>query len=457
MPSSSDLGLEDVIAMARAKAHEAERVSAEQFLDSLAQTSGDLSDLPLQLSVFHNHVEPLLDNSAKRKVAYFLVDAFRYEMGCDLAEALGSNSDTGSVSVELALSTPPTITRVGMAALMPGASEGVELIESSGKVVPRVAGTLLSGLPERSHLLSDRYGERVNELTLEECLSKKQKKLDEITRATDLLLIRSQDIDAIGEQDDIHRARSFISRIISDLQRAIGRLARAGIEEFVITADHGYLLREDISDAMKIDPPDGVLLEVHRRCAIGRDLGRGDHHIVFRTSDLGLGGDLELAFPRGINVFRVIGNTVYFHGGLSLQELVIPVIHYTPARKAERALPTVELVVELAKVTTPFFQVELRYHAAGPKGQEDMFEAGRTRRFAVTVVKDGEVVGQTAGASRGYVEAGNEVELNPGESSVLMLQLVGDVEGRGSFEIEATDVRTGDPIQRKKVAYEFLF
>jgi hypothetical protein len=53
-----------------------------------------------------------------KPVAYFLVDAMRFEMGVELAERLPKTSE---VSVRAAVGALPSITPIGMAALMPGA------------------------------------------------------------------------------------------------------------------------------------------------------------------------------------------------------------------------------------------------------------------------------------------------------------------------------------------------
>ena len=55
----------------------------------------------------------------KGRVAFFLVDAMRYEMGAELAERL---EDHGEVVIDPAVGVLPSITVTGMAALMPGAS-----------------------------------------------------------------------------------------------------------------------------------------------------------------------------------------------------------------------------------------------------------------------------------------------------------------------------------------------
>lgn len=56
-----------------------------------------------------------------------------------------------------------------------------------------------------------------------------------------------------------------------------------------------------------------------------------------RISDFALGSDLEIATPWGFGAFKSPGGAkAFFHGGLSLQELVIPVLTLTP-RKVQPA------------------------------------------------------------------------------------------------------------------------
>ena len=54
-----------------------------------------------------------------RPAAYIFVDAMRYEMGAELAERLGR---TNEVQLRPALAALPSITPIGMAALLPGSA-----------------------------------------------------------------------------------------------------------------------------------------------------------------------------------------------------------------------------------------------------------------------------------------------------------------------------------------------
>jgi hypothetical protein len=346
-----------------------------------------------------------------------------------------------------------------MAALVPGAESGLELTVAGagtggGGVVARVGGEPLPTLEARRRRFAAALGERVCDLSLDACLSLTVKQLESKVKGVDLLLLRSQELDELGELDNLHQARRVMSQVIPDLHRGINRLVRLGFDEVVVCSDHGFLLRADIDDAMKLAPPPGQVLELHRRCAIGRELGGGSHYAVFRAAELGLGGDLELAFPRGINVFRTAGNLAYHHGGVSLQELVVPVLRYTPAfQRAAAQKPSVDVELKDAKkITNGIFAVNLSYQAS------DLFEQGGTRRFRVTAVsgkKDGEVLGVTVQATHGFHASGGEVELASGQSSVLLMMLDDPPSGSGDLVLRVDDVEAGETIGQKKVRYEF--
>ena len=62
-------------------------------------------------------------------------------------------------------------------------------------------------------------------------------------------------------------------------------------------------------------------------------------------AELGYESDLEFVFPTDLGVFKTEGGLTY-HGGFSLQELVIPVLSFRiPSKESEvSALPAVTLM-----------------------------------------------------------------------------------------------------------------
>jgi hypothetical protein len=236
------------------------------------------------------------------------------------------------------------------------------------------------------------------------------------------------------------------------VHKAVQRLATAGAQEFVIVADHGYLLRDDVTDSMKLDLPAGEVVEAHRRCVVGRHLAMRPEYVVFRAAELGVGGELELAFPRGINIFRTAGNMAYFHGGLSLQELVVPVLRYTPASVAASGSLRVTLDAKASVVKTLVCQAVLSF------GQSDQLELGASpRRFRAVAVREGQIVGTTVMATVGLNDTTGEVHLLPGQSSTLFIQLNDAVSGTGEMELQLTDVANGETLTKKKLKYDLAF
>jgi PglZ domain len=97
-----------------------------------------------QDEVFRTQVRP---RTTQDKTAYVLVDAMRYEMGQELLEGLGDGFDS---ALRPAIGQLPTITEVGMAALMPEADAGMELVDvGAGRVGIGVGDTLLKDRASR--------------------------------------------------------------------------------------------------------------------------------------------------------------------------------------------------------------------------------------------------------------------------------------------------------------------
>src|SRR5437870_513765 len=111
---------------------------------------------------------------------------------------------------------------------------------------------------------------------------------------------------------------------------------------------------------MKIDAPGGRTVDLHRRVWIGQGGSSSNSCVRMPVSRIGLGGELEIVFPRSLACFNARGgSTSYFHGAASLQELVIPVA----VVKAKQQIPfatseaDVKLTMEKTKITTRFFSV----------------------------------------------------------------------------------------------------
>jgi hypothetical protein len=258
-----------------------------------------------------------------KPVAYFLVDAMRFEMGVELAERLPKTSE---VSMRAAVCALPSITPIGMAALQPGASASFSVIEQGGKLGALIEDNFLPDLASRKKHAAARVPKLVD-LALDELLSLQPSKLAKKFDGAQVVVVRSQEIDHAGETGFTFQARQVMDTVIDNLARAIRKLAAAGIEQTVVTADHGHLFfANDRDESMRTDAPGGNTVELHRRCWIGRGGATPPGCVRVAASSLGYASDLEFVFPAATGVFKAGGDLAFHHGGTSLQELVIPVL-----------------------------------------------------------------------------------------------------------------------------------
>jgi hypothetical protein len=258
-----------------------------------------------------------------KPVAYFFVDAMRFEMGVELAERLPKSVE---VSVRPAVCALPSITPIGMAALQSGASSSFSVVEQAGTLGVRIDGAFLPDLAARKKFAASRVP-RLVDVALDELLSLQPSRLAKKIEGAQVIIVRSQEIDHAGEHGFTFQARQVMDTVIDNLARAIRKLAAVGVEHSVLTADHGHLFFPSDRDAsMRIDAPGGNEVDLHRRCWIGRGGTTPAGCARVTASALGYDSDLDFVFPIGTAIFKAGGDLAFHHGGPSLQELVIPVV-----------------------------------------------------------------------------------------------------------------------------------
>lgn len=298
-----------------------------------------------------------------KPVAYFLVDAMRFEMGVELAERLPK---TAEVAVRASVGALPSITPIGMAALMPGAAASFSVVEEKDMLGVRIDGAFLPDLAARKKHATARVPKLVD-VGLDELLSLQPSKLAKKVDGAQVVLVRSQEIDHAGETGFTFQARQVMDTVIDNLARAIRKLSAAGVEHSVVTADHGHLFAMDRDESMRIDPPGGVTVELHRRCWIGRGGQTPLGCVRVAASTLGYSSDLDFVFPVGCGVFRAGGDLAFHHGGPTLQEAIIPVVvTRLKVREDQAALAAVEVLGAPDAVTNGIFTVTIRMAGATP-------------------------------------------------------------------------------------------
>lgn len=353
---ADEAALTAVVELCRRRYREAVLKLQEVFLAAVQAEGWPPEGAPKQTRVFDDYVAPVLER--RGRTAYFMVDSLRFEMGRDLGEALAR---AGEVEVRYAAGVFPTVTIVGMAALMPGADGMLRLVEKNGGLVPALGERPLKTSSDRMKLLSETYGDRFFETTLDDLLGAPKKMAPKL-KNIDLLVVRTQDPDAIGENLGSWRARKYLSDIIGDLAGAVRRVTDWGFDRVVITSDHGHMMLPEIPAGDVLEEPPGDWVEKKRRCLLGSGLLHSAGTITLKAVNVGIQGDVQDAcLPVGFRVFSD-GNG-YFHGGLSLQEAVVPVVVFRAGRDTKTAAgkPEIDISYRWDKFTSRVIGLKITY------------------------------------------------------------------------------------------------
>jgi PglZ domain len=140
--------------------------------------------------------------------------------------------------VRAAIGALPSITPIGMAALMPGASASFSLVDRAGKLGARIDETFLPDLASRKKFAAARVP-NVVDVGLDELLSLQPSRLARKLDGARVVVVRSQEIDHAGETGFTFQARQVMDTVIDNIARAIRKLVAAGIEHAVVTGMRG--------------------------------------------------------------------------------------------------------------------------------------------------------------------------------------------------------------------------
>jgi hypothetical protein len=402
-------GLEKLITKAEQRYTEVGSELAKHFIAQFAKTKHPITGLLRQRDFFEKQVKPHLGQG---KVAYVWVDALRYEMARELSRLL---TDDFTLEVQPAIGTMPTITEIGMAVLLPKAHESAKVVGvGGGKLGLEIAGTVIKDRKDRVAFLKEHAGVPVFDAKLDDLLPKPGKKIKDGIQNAQLILITSQEIDELGEADNMAQARLQIDGVLSHLRRGVRVLADHGIKTIVLVADHGHLFADEIGEDMKIEAPGGKVEDLHRRVWVG--LGGTSEPSYLRTSlaSLGVDSEFDIATPWTFAVFKSKGGgRAYFHGGLSPQELIVPVVvmHSTAKTSAPSTGIQWTLTPGTAKLTTRFFSVQI----AGSQSESSLF-GFEPPKVRIELRANKKCVSMPVSASYGFEDATGEVKLKISES-----------------------------------------
>lgn len=362
------------------------------------------------------------------KVAYLMIDALRYELGVALHMLL---ADDGPVELEATYAQLPTITPVGMASLLPGASTELTLSVENGSLIPKLDGSPVANVQQRMNVLAKRYGDRFAEMQLGEFVRGKAS----VEGTVDLLVLRSTEIDSQLETNP-ETTLGLIPGTLSLIRAALHKLRGMGFTEAVIATDHGfYLNAHPGAGDVGAKPQGNWLVNAHDRLLLG-DGQEDSNNLVISAAKLGVRGEFnQVAIPRAMVPYKA--GHLYYHGGASLAEAVVPVLvaHLGTESHEERASVQLQLNYKNGskRITTLLPVIEITLSV-------DMFSQAKTIEILLEAQDSkGNVVGEPRPGA-GVNPASGTVTLKPGSATQVALRMA--EEFRGKFKVVALNPQT---------------
>jgi len=441
--------IEELVTATRRRYTETSGKLAEAFVRALAAADFDLTGWYRQTETFERAVSP---DMGSNRVAYLMVDALRYELATELVDMLSADFE---VELQAVSGTVPGITDVGMAALLPHAATGFTVRAGKKDTVEvGIGDVIFRNREDRIAYLEQRAGVPTVALRLEDPKQFKTK-LKKLGDGPGLVVVTSREIDRVAEED-LTEARRYMDDVLRHVRLAVYLLAKAGIEHFVIATDHGYLFGEDLADSEKIDAPGGHTLLLHRRVWVGQGGAASESYLRTTLKKIGVSSDLELAVPWNLAAFKCGGSEAYFHGGLSPQEFLLPLIRLRPRASLQvTAAKKIAWEVKLgsAKITTVHLTVTVAGHAG-------FFDA-EWPRVRVEVRSSGEPCSIAVSAGYGFSDATGEIALRgqpdkPGETepNSITLMLTPKAPRAGTVNIHLVDAVSGVDLLPKPISVE---
>lgn len=274
---------------------------------------------------------------SQSRVFVVISDAMRYAVGATLAaeleQELPSEVELGSCQAVF-----PSITKFGMAALLPHRELSVERTAGGYRVLADGRPTE-AGAPREAVLQAAKPASVA--LRAEDIIKSKRAERKAMVRGREVVYIYHDTIDAASHTDD--------SKVFPACRTALDELknlVRIIVNDFsggkiLLTADHGFLytyqpLREDSKTGLGA-AADAHKLEVSRRYALLEKGTTPPEHLL-PVQFLQGRTPYEGYAPRDAIRLKVKGAGMnYVHGGISLQELCVPVVTFRYVRTESSA------------------------------------------------------------------------------------------------------------------------
>lgn len=331
---------------------------------------GYVSEIEKQRDFYRRKVSS--GNGKNGRVFVVISDALRYEVAAELSERI-VRTTKGTVDLGAMQAMFPSITKFGMAALLPGKSISVD-----GDMAVLVDGKQTRSTADRGVILNTATKNSVA-VQYNDLLNMKKDERRTMAAGKEVIYIYHNAIDAIGdkaptESKVFEACETAIQELSNILRIIVNELSGTNV---FITADHGFLYTyHPLDESDKIDRKafSGGVLELGRRYALTEPEATADFLLPIHLEHELDGAAIKGYAPQDTIRMKVQGGGEnYVHGGISLQELVVPVIAFKNLRATNKNYVEVKnaelkLLSESRKISNLIFSLE--FHQRQPVGDK---------------------------------------------------------------------------------------
>ena len=289
---------------------------------------GRILEVPQQIDFYNWKVK-----NADSRVFVIISDALRYEVAATLTEQLRRETQS-KVELNSMQGVFPTITKFGMAALLPHKQLQAEY---NGNIVKVLADGQATDSNYRDKILKAANPESVA-LKYNELVSAKRAERSAMVKGKEVVYVYHDTIDEAS-----HTADSLVFPACDDAIVELKNLIRIIVNDFgatniIITADHGFLYTYNpLSEDDKVDKSGFVnrIVEYGRRFAIM--MKNSNPEYLQQIKFLDGNSEYEAYAPKeNVRIKMNGGGLNFVHGGISLQEICVPVIEYRYLRNQSK-------------------------------------------------------------------------------------------------------------------------
>lgn len=298
-----------------------------------------------------------------KKCFVIISDGLRYEIGRELFEKIRvDNVLKGSEEIKFSMSPIPSETRFGMASLLPH----TELTYENKAVL--VDGKSTKLISERDAIMRAKNSSYAA-IGYEEINNMSRAELRTYMADKSLVYIYHNVVDNTGEHNE-SKVLDVVPDAVDEILMLIRKLFNSlQISNFYVTADHGFLYRrKKIEESQKYSNIESLnATETSKRflLSVGRDLEVPytlDFEIWERSAT-----QAKVITAYSYDLFKSRGGGIqYVHGGTSLQETIVPVIHIgelSAAKNKGSVSPVgVRLKSIVRKITNRSFTLEFEQY-----------------------------------------------------------------------------------------------